>query len=380
MSPSIRLASEGRASGAPASGRPAFAKPPRRFVFPMLVLCLGLTLLSCSDSGTTPEEHDHDHEPAEGNCGHLEGDGYFLESDGALAVFGWRGDQTGELSARVGELGPALRMNFISADSVSFGVADNCEDNALGIELADESIVELVRETGVEWTFRLRGLAPGSTTLVLRGMHEGHSHIATLPIPVTVSSAPTEGLTLSGRVDLEVTYFAESGDSTATESYPDQSGIRVYLESTGQVIDSTLTDQGVFQFHGLSSGTYDTYCGPEEARSEVRTLVLTDDDGDTGTIRVRPIGKLRNPPNPFEYSHGTGVEWDLASSESVEIRIFAMTGHLVWSYAYDAPAGFQHIHWIGTDQVNTPLPPGPYWATARYDGRWHSRVVIKLPE
>ncbi|MEZ4647710.1 MAG: hypothetical protein R3E97_02800 [Candidatus Eisenbacteria bacterium] len=225
-----------------------------------------------------------------------------------------------------------------------------------------------------------RGLEAGSTTLVLRGMHEGHSHISTLPIPITVSGAPTEGLTLSGRVDLAVTYQAESGDSTGSESYPDESGIRVFLESAGQVVDSTLTDRGVFQFHGLAEGTYAMYCGPEEARSEVTTHLLTKEDGDAGTIHVRPIGALRNPPNPFEYSHGTGVEWDLAAPESVEIRIFAMTGHLVWSYAYDAPAGFQHIHWIGTDQANTPLPPGPYWATAHYEGRWHSRVVIKLPE
>lgn len=349
------------------------------------LLCVGLgfllasaVLLSCSDSGTAPDEHGHD--PAEGNCGHLEGDGYILDSGGQDLVFGWRGAQTGELEVREGELGAPMTMRFLDADSVLFGVADNCEDNSLGIVIDDPEMLEVVRDPGVEWTFRLRGLLAGETTLTLRGMHEGHSHIATLPIPVTVAAAQTGGLTLSGSVNLSVTLFSEFGDSLGSEIQDDVSGIRVYLERPNGERDSTLTEEGTFRFVGLGDGDHALWSGPEEAPSAVVHQVLAGSDADIGALAVKPIGRLRNPPNPFAYSHGTGIEWDLAVGEPVEIRIFSAAATQVWSYAYDAPAGFQHIHWIGTDQSNQPLPPGPYWATVHYEGRWHSRIVIKLAE
>jgi hypothetical protein len=70
----------------------------------------------------------------------------------------------------------------------------------------------------------------------------------------------------------------------------------------------------------------------------------------------------------------------MATAQPVVIRVFSPSASLVWTYAYEAVAGFQHIHWIGTDQANSPLPPGPYWIAVQYDGRWHSRVVLKLPQ
>lgn len=191
---------------------------------------------------------------------------------------------------------------------------------------------------------------------------------------------PIEGLSLSGRVSLNVVLVSDTGDSLGIRTYPEESGVRVYVERPDGSLDSTLTDGGMFHLRGLTNGQHRVWSGPAEARSAIATYTLTGVSADLGTIEVEPIGKLRNPPNPFEYSHGTGVEWDLATEERVEVRIFAPSATLVWSYGYVAPPPFVHVHWIGTDQNNNPLPPGPYWATAYYDGQWHSRVVIKLPE
>lgn len=348
-------------------------------ILSLAVLLLAALAAGCGDQGSGPDDP-HDHGEADGNCGHLVASGYLLQTDGSTLVHGWRGTQTGSIALREGELGPATTLTFIDADSVVFGVADNCTDNSLGIEIGDPTVLELARETGVEWTFRLRGLRAGSTTLTLRGMHEGHSHVGTLPIPVTVESATSAGLALTGQLELAVTLVAEFGDSLGRQTYGDETGVRVYLERPDGSLDSTSTEAGAFHFAGLGDGLHRVWSGPPEARSPVREITLAGQDVDLGTLNVGPIGRLRTPPNPFPYSHGTGVEWDLAASESVEIRIFSASARRVWTYAYDAPFGFQHIHWIGTDQANLPLPPGPYWIAVHYEGRWHSRVVIKLPE
>lgn len=345
----------------------------------VVTLLLAVLAAACGDQGSAPDDG-HDHGDAEGNCGHLVASGYLLQADGSTLVHGWGGVQTGAITLREGELGPASTLTFIDADSVVFGVADNCLENRLGITIGDPTILELTRETGVEWTFRLRGLRAGSTTLTLRGMHEGHSHVGTQPIPVTVESESSLGLSLTGRLELAVTLVAEFGDSLGREIYAEETGVRVYIERPDGSLDSTATESGTFRFAGLGDGVHRVWSGPPEARSPVSQVTLAGSDGDVGTVTVAPIGRLRTPPNPFAYSHGTGVEWDLVANESVEIRIFSASARRVWTYAYEAPFGFQHIHWIGTDQENLPLPPGPYWIAVRYEGSWHSRVVIKLPE
>ena len=123
-----------------------------------------------------------------------------------------------------------------------------------------------MRDPGVQWTFRLRGLEAGQTTLVLRGVHDQHSHVSTLPIPVTVDSAPSGGLTVSGRVTLKTVLTTLSGDSLGFELYPDQTGIRVYVERPDGSIDSTSTEAGAFRFTDLGdddkitcAGTMDAY-------------------------------------------------------------------------------------------------------------------------
>lgn len=124
-----------------------------------------------------------------GNCGHIDADGLFLESGGAPIATQWDGTLRGGIDVAGGGETDPVHLLFLRADSTAFAVADTCPANHLTLEIADPSVAEATIEEGTKWTFRVRGLRAGSTTLTLFAWHEGHVHLSSLPIPVVVVGA-----------------------------------------------------------------------------------------------------------------------------------------------------------------------------------------------
>lgn len=351
---------------------------------PATLLAAVLAAAGCGDSGTDPSsvDHGHDHETAEGHCGHLVGSGVVLTDGPTTLVSSWNDQQTGALELRVGDVLSGLRVHFLDQDSVAFAVADNCPENALDYTIGHPERLALERDPGVTWTFRLRGLQAGTTTLTLRGMHENHSHLGTQPIPVTVLPPPTDGLSITGVVRLRTLHTDDFGEVIDDRTIDDATGVRAILRAHGGPdIGSTVTDAGRYRFDGLAAGAYRLRFLPLEVAGpgEIE-IALEDTDVEVPTHTLGPNDLLRTYPNPFPYDHGVGIEFTPVVPQSVEIRALSLGGALVWAYAFEAPAAFMHIHWIGTDQDNNPMPPGPYWIAVRHDETWHTRLVLKLPE
>ena len=129
-----------------------------------------------------------DEPPSPGNCGHIEAEGLFLERDGSPIATEWNGVVDGGIDGIAGVESAPISLGFLRADSTAFAVADTCPANHLSWEFGDPSIAEATLEPGRKWTFRVRGLRAGSTTLTLFAWHEGHVHLSSLPIPVTVAA------------------------------------------------------------------------------------------------------------------------------------------------------------------------------------------------
>ncbi len=56
----------------------------------------------------------------------------------------------------------------------------------LEIEIADETVARALVDATGEWKFKLQGLAPGETTMIVYVMHEDHYGFKSLDIPVVV--------------------------------------------------------------------------------------------------------------------------------------------------------------------------------------------------
>jgi hypothetical protein len=129
-----------------------------------------------------------DEPPSPGNCGHIEAEGLYLESNGGAIATEWDGVVDGGIEVIHGIDSDPISLRFLHADSTAFAVADTCPANHLSWEIGDASVAEATLEPGTKWTFRVRGLRPGSTTLTLLAWHEGHVHLSSLPIPLTVAA------------------------------------------------------------------------------------------------------------------------------------------------------------------------------------------------
>src|SRR6185503_7524103 len=54
-----------------------------------------------------------------------------------------------------------------------------------------------------------------------------------------------------------------------------------------------------------------------------------------------PAGNINSYPNPLD-AHGAGVETNMTTPQHVEIFVTTLYGFRVWTYAFDAAAGFHH--------------------------------------
>jgi hypothetical protein len=142
-----------------------------------------------------------------------------------------------------------------------------------------------------------------------------------------------------------------------------------------------LTHDGVFTFHVDEPGFYRVKCCvvSGDTAGHVDVVVAGDDTTQAGILTLgSPTGIIKTYPNPFSggNGNGVGVESDLGP-QHIEVFFSTLFGHRVWNYETDWPGGFLHVHWIGTDDAEQPVPDGFYWAVLHANGVYSYSLVEK---
>jgi hypothetical protein len=145
-----------------------------RFAAPR-TLVLALTALlaaGCSDS-TGPEEE------------HLEAAGMQIlnQAGTVLASVNAQRQVTGSLSVRAGQE-QTLEIFFVDEEGDRFRIEESDAEHSLAWTVANQTIAEIEAHEGHH---DLIGKQAGSTTVVFRVMHGGHSDYDSPAIPITVA-------------------------------------------------------------------------------------------------------------------------------------------------------------------------------------------------
>ncbi len=184
-------------------------------------------------------------------------------------------------------------------------------------------------------------------------------------------------LVLTGRVQLEGNMFTLSGDSLGVRRVEDADGVRVQLVCPGPGDHGATTTDGAYEFD-LGADAPDDSCSVfglvgEEVAALTRRFFLDRDLENPHTLTIRPYGEMRISPNPFTQDHGAGAEWIAEARDLYTFEVYRLDGALVYSFGDTVLAGFNHFHWGGVDQSNTPVGPGMYWYVIRRrnDVRWN---------
>ena len=187
-----------------------------------------------------------------------------------------------------------------------------------------------------------------------------------------------EGVAINGPVELVGNLFSELGEPMGIRGVTDADWVRVRLLGLGRSLDSTFTHGGRYDFRVTAAGTYraTTWVDPSQPVATPDIVVTGNDVAVPDTLKLVPAGELRTSPNPFS-SGGVGIEFTIDQSQTVEIVVLDLIGTPMWFYSFAAPAGFNHIHWPGTDSGNHPVPNGRYWAIVKMGGQERFNLVFK---
>jgi hypothetical protein len=116
---------------------------------------------------------------------------------------------------------------------------------------------------------------------------------------------------------------------------------------------------------------------PETTVETPYIVVISGDVLAPDTLLVGNTGDIRAYPNPFPYDHGEAIEFITSTDQPYTIEVYTLTWQEVWTYTSQAPPGFYHVHWPGTDLGGAHVPPGYYWIVVRRDGIVHASLVMK---
>lgn len=152
----------------------------------MATLLIALLATACSDDNPVDDDHDDEHaEPV----------GLTVSSSGLQLVRYEEGVVTGRIEVGTLKETPLLSVRFLDEDDDLF-TPHEVDGFSLGLEIADAEIAETEQhdEDGA-WAFHLVGLATGTTTLVVKILHEGHADFVSQPIELHVTiDGPGEAL------------------------------------------------------------------------------------------------------------------------------------------------------------------------------------------
>lgn len=171
----------------------------------------------------------------------------------------------------------------------------------------------------------------------------------------------------TGRIRLVADQKDEVGTRTGTIRVEDANGARVHLRRPDGTLDSTLSVNGRYEFHLTETGRYRAFVRvlPEHAESTSVVEFTGADLMAADTLVLAPSGLVTNYPNPLSHPHGVGIEFTLGTAQHVDITVKNLSGKVYFTYSYDPPAGFQHIHWLGDDGAQHEAPAGAYWTVVR---------------
>jgi hypothetical protein len=187
------------------------------------------------------------------------------------------------------------------------------------------------------------------------------------------STDPADAASVGGSVRLVAPATDEIGTVLGEQRVTDLDEATVRLKQGTEVVATGETDRGSFRFSGVDPGEYtvELVLTPSFALSSASFTVSGTADVAVDTLVVGLPAGLVTYPNPFPRGHGVGLEFTVPSGQpalTTSVRAFRVDGTLVWRYTYEAPPGFQHIHWAGHDSTFVDLPAGVYWVSVEWPG------------
>jgi hypothetical protein len=138
-----------------------------------------------------------------------------------------------------------------------------------------------------------------------------------------------------------------------------------------------LTHRMVFRFVACDHVDPDSYV--EAAVDDFSIETLPRDPVAAPLGDARAVFDLRpGRPNP-QPSERAVLEFSLERAAPARLEIYAVTGRLVRRLIdRDCPAGWQNVHWDGTDEAGSPAGPGVYFCRLEAEGRSVTRRLVRV--
>ena len=204
-----------------------------------------------------------------------------------------------------------------------------------------------------------------------------------LTLPEVAVVAPADGETLYVGEEAQILWIAT--DNVAVDSvsiyYSTDGGVTFpYTIATGEPNDSSFTwvvpdtpSEDCF----VKVVAYDSSANPGEGVSETAFSIRSEQVG-TEVVPVASLFELmQNVPNPFNPL--TNIEFSLAQTSRVTVRIYDMTGSVVKTLVDDIkPAGRHTAIWRGEDEHGTSVASGVYAYVLEAGGEKQMRKLVLL--
>ncbi len=192
------------------------------------------------------------------------------------------------------------------------------------------------------------------------------------------STKPPATSTLSGTVNLVGTLRDTTGAPLGSRTETTADDVRLHLEKSGVVLDTTTTVHGAFVFPGLTSGTYRVVAPiVGTLAASTRTLTIPGDDvKPLEPLVVGPFSGLDTYPNPV--TTGASIRFSLAADGRVTLQGTDLAGtHVALIVDAMLSAGAQTASWDGLDDADNALPTGPYWVVFAQGDDFRADLIFK---
>ena len=161
----------------------------------------------------------------------------------------------------------------------------------------------------------------------------------------------------------------------------------IFLEFDGSGYPIYVTDYFTYDHGSYTSGTveYPLAAGFEPGRHTVLLKVFDNlgaASSDTLSFEIVEEGlyalsDVFNLPNPF--SNGTNFVFQTTSPGAASIRVYTVSGVMVWERRVAATEGFNSVYWDGRDLAGDRLANGTYLYVLEMDfsGSYHRKETVE---
>jgi hypothetical protein len=125
--------------------------------------------------------------PGPGGCEHVDyAVGIELRQQGTQ-LYRQSGTQiSGTIEVMNGGSVQGIEAMFLDAAGADIPIPNDCTINELRFDVADPSVIEITRPSGLRWSFDVVAKREATTTLRVLLWHENHAHFRSELIPVNV--------------------------------------------------------------------------------------------------------------------------------------------------------------------------------------------------